>query len=126
MTHTRRHPINNPEVDIRDHIPLREPTFYILLSLASEPRHGYAIMKDIAELSEERVTLSTSTLYTALKRLLEQEWITREEDPDPEESNRVRKFYRLTPLGSRVLNADIRRLERKVSFARERMLGENP
>ena len=58
-------------------IPLTETTYFILLSLASKPRHGYAIMQDVQELSEGRAILSTGTLYGALKRLLELDWIVR-------------------------------------------------
>ena len=52
--------------------PLTEPTYFILLSLSPKPKHGYAIMKDVKELSKSRVILSTGTLYGALKRLLDQ------------------------------------------------------
>jgi DNA-binding PadR family transcriptional regulator len=53
-------------------IPLTESTYFILLSLSSKPKHGYAIMKDVWILSNDRIILSTGTLYGALKRLLEQ------------------------------------------------------
>lgn len=109
----------------QDFIPLREPTFFILLSLATEPRHGYAIMKDVIFLSENRVLLSTSTLYTALKRLLGQGWISREDDPAAEEHGRERKFYRLTDLGRRVLAAEVERLDGLLLAARQRTVGEN-
>ncbi len=111
--------------NIQDLIPLREPTFFILLSLATGPRHGYLIMKDAAYLSEDRVTLSTSTLYTALKRLLDQGWIRREDDPDSKESGRERKVYRLTDLGLRVLEAEVDRLEDLVFAARRRAVGKS-
>ncbi len=84
------------------HLPLTEPTFFIMVSLMPVPKHGYAIAKDVRALSEERVLLSTSTLYTALKRLLEDGWIERAgEDPDPDETGRPRKSYQLTDLGRR-------------------------
>ena len=50
--------------------PLSEATFLILVSLGSGPKHGYAIMKEVEELSHQRVLLSTGTLYGAIKRLL--------------------------------------------------------
>ena len=53
-------------------VPLQEPTFYILLSLRGGEKHGYAILKDVAEMSSEQVKLSTGTLYGALFRLLDQ------------------------------------------------------
>jgi DNA-binding PadR family transcriptional regulator len=107
----------------QDVIPLREPTFFILLSLTAGPSHGYAIMKDVASLSDHRVRLSTSTLYTALKRQLDLAWIHREADPDGKDSGRERKFYRLTDLGREVLEAEVARLEGLVLTARKRVFG---
>ena len=98
-------------------LPLREPTFFILLSLSPEPRHGYAIMKAVENLSEGRVQLSTGTLYGALKRLLEDGWIRRVEDPVPDSSDRERKFYSLTNQGRRILKAEIERLRNLVHVA---------
>ena len=54
-----------------------EPVLLILLSLAEQPRHGYAILQDTEQMSEGRVRLSTGTLYGALRRLLEEDWIER-------------------------------------------------
>lgn len=62
--------------------PLTEATFFILLSLSSAPKHGYAIMKEVKELSKGQIVFSTGTLYGALKRLLEQGWIKRVSDPE--------------------------------------------
>ncbi len=63
------------EIDPNLELPLSEAVFLILLSLMPGPKHGYAIMKDVQALSENRVSLSTGTLYGALKRLLKQEWV---------------------------------------------------
>lgn len=112
-------------MDIQSNLPLTEATYFILLSLAPGPKHGYAIMKDVQELSRERVNLSTGTLYGALKRLLEQDWIARTEDPEPNESERVRKAYRLTGLGRTVLQAEVARLDSLVTAARLRSLKGN-
>jgi DNA-binding PadR family transcriptional regulator len=105
-------------------LPLTEPTFYILLSLAPGQKHGYAIMKDVEALSEGRIRLSTGTLYGALKRLLDQDWIERVDEPAPRnqgaEPGRVRKAYRLTRFGRRSLEAETTRLERLVSAAQTR------
>jgi DNA-binding PadR family transcriptional regulator len=79
--------------------PLTEATFFIMLSLAPAPQHGYGIMKDVEVLSEGRVTFSTGTLYGALKRLLEQGWIERFDNPEAAESGRPRKDYKLTDMG---------------------------
>ena len=91
-------------------LPLTEVSAYILLSLASEPRHGYAIMKDVHFLSEERINLSAGTLYGALKRLLECGWIERFEDGEKDETGHPRKSYQLTSLGRAILAAETDRL----------------
>jgi DNA-binding PadR family transcriptional regulator len=98
--------------------PLTEATYFILLSLSQEPRHGYAIMKDVQSLSNGGVVLSTGTLYGALKRLLEQGWIERvEEDAASDGSGRIRKAYTLTHVGQRILSAEISRLQVLVDAA---------
>jgi DNA-binding PadR family transcriptional regulator len=103
--------------DILSFLPLREPTFYILLSLSPGPKHGYAILKEVEALSEGRVKLSTGTLYGAIKRLLDRDWIKRVTDPIPNGTGRERKAYALTEQGRRMLNAEIRRLEKLVRVA---------
>jgi DNA-binding PadR family transcriptional regulator len=112
--------------DPRSQLPLTETTYFILLSLAHGPRHGYAIMKDVQSLSQERVMLSTGTLYSALKRLLDQGWIGRVDDPRNGSDARVRKAYQLTDLGRRILQAEVQRLEGLVGAAQLRALGETP
>ena len=99
-------------------------TFFILLSLAHEPKHGYAIMKDFANLSDQRITLSTGTLYGALKRFLESGWIEKAPDPTGEQDGRQRQAYRLTHLGRRILKADTNRLGELLAAARQRAAGE--
>jgi DNA-binding PadR family transcriptional regulator len=111
--------------NIQSYLPLTEVTYLILLSLASEPKHGYAIMKDVHYLSQERVSLSTGTLYGALKRLLDQGWILRADDPEPNHSGRVRKSYRLTDMGCSVLKAEVERLDHLVAAAQLRAVGES-
>ena len=98
-------------------VPLTETTLLILLSLSAGPRHGYAIMKEAETLSEGRVHFSTGTLYGALKRLLDDDWIQRVEDPLPIETERERKAYNLTDQGRRVLNTEIRRMGKLVVLA---------
>ncbi len=106
------------------YLPLRETTFYILLCLAPGSKHGYAVMKEVAASSEERVVLSTGTLYGALKRLLDQGWIRRVDDARANGSGRVRKSYSLTRLGQEILAAEVERLERLVRSAHRRSLKE--
>ncbi|HBY08946.1 MAG TPA: PadR family transcriptional regulator [Chloroflexi bacterium] len=103
--------------DLLDYLPLREPTFLILLSLAPGPKHGYAILKEVEALSEGRVLLSTGTLYGAIKRLLDEGWIRRVDDPLPNGTERERKAYELTETGRRAMNAEVERLRKLVNVA---------
>lgn len=106
--------------------PLTESTYFILLSLSPKPKHGYAIMKDVQELSDNRIVLSTGTLYGALKRLLEQGWIIRMEDTNPKGNIRDRKVYKLSEHGRRVLKDEIARLRNLLSAAKQSLAGEQP
>lgn len=87
---------------------MTEPVLLILLSLASQPRHGYAILQDVEHISGGRVRLSTGTLYGALRRLLADGWIERFEGND---DSRGKQAYRLTALGRRNLQVEIGRLK---------------
>lgn len=108
-----------------DFLPLSETTLYILVSLAPGPLHGYAIAKEVQALSEERVALSVSTLYSTLKRLLEDGWIERVgEDPEPDDAGRPRKTYALTDLGRRILNAEQARLVSLLAIVQRQIVGE--
>jgi len=102
--------------------PLTEPVLLILMSLAAQPRHGYALIKDIEALSRHRVRLSTGTLYGALRRLLDEGWIERFEQED---TSRDKQAYRLTSEGRRQLELELDRFKElsRAGFARLR-LGE--
>lgn len=99
-------------------LPLTESTFLILLSLAPQPKHGYAILKEVEALSRGRVQLSTGTLYGALKRLLEMGWVERFDEAIVD--GRERKAYRLTDLGRSILDAEINRMQDLVMMAQHR------
>ena len=112
--------------DISEFLPLREPTFFILLSLIDSDKYGYAILRDVEALSGGRVQLSTSTLYEALARLLDQGLVIRVTAADPEEAaaphpGRPRKFYKLTQQGQRVVNAELSRLQELLAAAQQRL-----
>ena len=102
--------------------PLTEATFYILLSLSPSPKHGYASMKEVKELSKGRVVLSTGTLFGALRRLLEQGWIKRVSDPEPNPTDRERKSYPLIDKGREVAMAEVERLKLLLAIAKQRTL----
>jgi DNA-binding PadR family transcriptional regulator len=119
--------MGNQKDNIFDLLPLREPTFYILLSLTDEEKHGYAILKDVEEISDGRVTLSTGTLYEALARLVDQsliERVTAAADSGEENNHpgRPRKAYRLTSRGERVLQAEMARLQSLIVAAQQRLV----
>jgi DNA-binding PadR family transcriptional regulator len=113
-----RHVVLQPDADSTK--PLTEPVLLILMSMASQPRHGYGLIKDIETLSNHRVRLSTGTLYGALRRLLEDLWIERFEQAD---TSRDKQTYRLTPEGRRQLRLEMKRLKQltRVGIARLRM-----
>ena len=97
--------------------PLSEPVLLILISLAHEPRHGYSLMKHIEELSGGRVSLSTGTLYGALRRLLEERSIEPIEGGD---GSRDKQTYRLSAEGRQQLQAEVKRLENLARMAKSR------
>lgn len=104
------------------YLPLTESTFYILLSLVPGKKHGYAILKDVKVLSKERIKLSTSTLYTAVGRLLDTELIERfSNDSEGVSPGLPRKSYALTELGRRVLDAETSRMQKMVKEATLRL-----
>jgi len=92
--------------------------FFILASLAKEPRHGYSLLKDIEALSAGRVRLSTGTLYGALRRLLDNAWIERFETGD---TSRDKQTYRLTSLGRSLLQHEHDRLKQLTRIASSRL-----
>jgi len=102
--------------------PLSEQTYFILLSLQSEPKHGYAIAKDVENLSHGRVKLSVSTLYTTLKRLLDDGWI-KLVDELPQGPGKPRKIYEVTKKGGNALVAEIQRMDALVAAARAQLEG---
>ena len=98
--------------------PLTEPVLLILASLAGGPRHGYALMKDIESISNGRVRMSTGTLYGALRRLLEDQWIERFEQED---ISREKQAYRLTTDGRRQLESEVERMKQLTRAASARL-----
>jgi DNA-binding PadR family transcriptional regulator len=112
-----RHVEEQPEASGR---PLTESVLLILLSLADKPRHGYALMKDIETLSAGRVRMTTGTLYGALRRLVEDDWIERF---DQEDTSREKQAYRLTSVGRRQMGAELNRMKQLTRAAAARLRG---
>src|SRR5215813_7880014 len=100
-------------------IPLPAAVFHILIALADRDRHGYSIMQEAAARTGGAVQLSAGTLYSSIRRLLEQGLIQElAESPDPSSQDERRRYYRLTRLGRRVAAAEVGRLNALVQQAR--------
>ena len=98
---------------------LSRDTFHILVALADRDRHGYSIMREIEERTGGKVKLSPSTLYSAIKRLLEEGLIEElEERPDPDHDDERRRYYRLTKAGRSAAMEEARQLEKLLADAR--------
>ena len=110
-------------MEAKDTLPLTETSFFILLSLVS-PKHGYAIIKEVDQMSEGRVILAAGTLYTALRRMLEEGWIERVDDTRPGSGyeGRERKLYQLTGFGQALLALETNRLKALVNLASSRKI----
>lgn len=101
-------------------LPLTPAVFHVLLALAQEERHGYSIMQHVADTTDGKVKMGPGTLYGTIKRLLAVKLIEEsDERPDPELDDDRRRYYRLTPLGRRVLGAEVSRYSKAVRVARK-------
>jgi DNA-binding PadR family transcriptional regulator len=103
-------------------LPLTPVAFEILLALADGERHGYSILQEVEARSGGAVSLHAGTLYRALARLLESEFIEELDSPDPRNDDERRRYYRLTTRGIAVARAEMGRLEGQLSAARSRKL----
>lgn len=100
-------------------IPLKTQWFHILLSLASGEQHGYGIMQEVLDRTNGKLRLWPATLYGSIKRLIEAGLIEEsDERPAPELDDARRRYYRLTTLGKRVLDAECDRLQELVRIIR--------
>jgi DNA-binding PadR family transcriptional regulator len=104
-------------------LPLPPATFHILMSLADEERHGYAIIQDVETRTEGELRLSAGTLYRSIQRMLEQGLIVESRRrPAKALDDERRRYYRITPLGLATARAEMRRLTQLVRLGRERGL----
>ena len=100
-------------------LPLKTHWFHILLSLAGGEQHGYGIMQEVLDRTLGKVRLWPATLYGSIKRLVEAGLIEgSDERPSPELDDARRRYYRLTTLGRRVLDAECERLQELVQSIR--------
>jgi DNA-binding PadR family transcriptional regulator len=101
-------------------LPLPAATFHILVALADRERHGYSILQDVAARTGGKVRLSAATLYSSIRRMLEQGLVEElSVSPDPENQDERRRYYGLTVFGRQVAMAEARRLTAMLSQARE-------
>lgn len=109
--------------DIDALLPLQPATFHILVALAEDERHGYAIMQEVAERTGGSVTLSAGTLYRSIQRMLEQGLLSEvRQRPAGQNDDERRRYYRITALGRTVAKAEARRLADMLKLARARGL----
>jgi DNA-binding PadR family transcriptional regulator len=100
-------------------LPLKSDVLLMLMSLAEQPRHGYAIIRDVEARTEGRIQLQTGALYRTLRRLLRQRLIEECARPAGEASDdQRRRYYRTSALGDTVLRAELDRLAQLVRAAR--------
>lgn len=111
--------INNPN----DLIPLSPAVFNILLALADGDKHGYAIMLEVEANTDGQVNMGPGTLYGSIKRMLKAGLICEsDERPDPELDDQRRRYYGLTELGKKVLQAESQRLVQQVSILQRKQV----
>jgi DNA-binding PadR family transcriptional regulator len=107
------------KAEIEALVPLPLATFHILLALADDDRHGYAILQEVARRTGGELKLGAGTLYRSIQRMLEDGLVVeRRERPAPEEDDERRRYYRITPLGIAVARAEAARLAALVRMAR--------
>ena len=100
-------------------LPLPPATFHILMSVADEDRHGYAIIQDVAARTDGELKLSAGTLYRSIQRMLDQGLIAEARTrPAPALDDERRRYYSITPLGIAVARAEMRRLTQLVRLAK--------
>ena len=102
-------------------LPLPNAAFHILLAVADEDRHGYAIIQDVEARTSGALKLSPGTLYRSIQRMLEQGLLVEpRQRPVPELDDERRRYYRITPFGRAVAEAESSRMSQLVRMARAR------
>jgi len=101
-----------------DLVPLPAAVFHILLSLGEGERHGYALKREIARRTAGKLTLGPGVLYGSIAKMLDQGLIEESEDrPDPHLDDERRRYYRITPFGRKVAQAEAARMRELVALA---------
>jgi DNA-binding PadR family transcriptional regulator len=107
--------------------PLSVPVFQTLVSLSDRQLHGYAILRDIKRRTDGQVSLTASTLYSAVNRLLDAGWIREsDERPAPELDDERRRYFAITDAGLQALRQELWRLEWTLGSLREKCISPLP
>jgi DNA-binding PadR family transcriptional regulator len=103
-------------------LPLSLPIFHMLLALSEGERHGYALKREILQRTQGKLNLGSGALYGSINKMLEAELIAEsDERPDPHLDDERRRYYRITPLGRRVLQSEALRLRHLVRLAESKL-----
>jgi DNA-binding PadR family transcriptional regulator len=104
-------------------LPLTPGMFHVLIALADGEKHGYAIIKEVARRTGGTIRLSAGTLYTLIRRFVQDGVIAESADrPDPALDDERRRYYRLTEFGREVARAEAARMESTLNMARAKHL----
>ena len=111
------------ETSVQASLPLPLPIFHMLLALSEGERHGYALKREILQRTNGKLNLASGALYGSISRMLDQGWIEEsDERPDTHLDDERRRYYRITALGRRIVQAEAIRLQHLVRLA-ENTLG---
>ena len=103
-----------------EHLPLPPAIFHMLLALSGGERHGYALKREILKRTEGKLDLGAGALYGSIARMLERGYIVESgARPDPHLDDERRRYYRITPLGRRVAQAEAQRMRQLVLLAED-------
>jgi DNA-binding PadR family transcriptional regulator len=111
--------------DLEELLPLSPATFYILLALSNEDRHGYGIMQEVARQSEGRYKLGPGTFYDNLEKLIDH-GVVKEVPRKSANDDPRRRYYRMTGFGRNLFLAEVSRLDSVVREAKVRLRGSKP
>src|SRR5262245_39014773 len=104
--------------DADDHLPLPPAIFHMLLALTQGERHGYGLKREVLRLTEGKLNLAAGALYTSIERMVDRGLAEESESrPDFHLDDERRRYYRITPLGRRVAEAEAARLRNLVRLA---------
>lgn len=111
------------ETDIQAFLPLQPRDYLILFALSAGSRHGYGLIKDVEQDTAGAVSIDPANLYRSIKRLTKDGLVAEAEPPSGEDhGDERRRYYRITPIGRRVVQAEAARLADLATLARERRL----